>query len=204
MAIIKSGATSDLLTVDATSLAVRVSPYDNLGVRRGPKACYRAAGSFASAASALPFFAISGSVDRVSAIQSITVTCRTLTAVAYNTILVRKYLGMFNGGVTSPFTRVSLDTARPESTCALVAGFTGGPTATVLLGQLGSQRILLQATAAVAATLSPPIEETYRLVGETGAVYLRSRDELLSLAFGAAPATAVTMSIQVEWTEELT
>jgi hypothetical protein len=204
VANIKSGASSDLWTIDPVSKAGRVSLYDSLGNFRGTKATYRAANSAALAAAAGTglFFVISGSATKTLNVQRIVISGLTLTAVAYSIVLCQKYSTAPTGGTPVVFTQVPLDSTSAAGTAGLVQGYTAAPTAGTLVGPIGSRRSLMQATTAAAAGSTVEIVWDFRGQGETAAGTLRGTAEAIALNFSAAPASAVTMSVEVEWTEE--
>lgn len=204
MAIIKSGASVDLLTIDPVSLAARVSPYDKLGNYRGVKATYRAAtpNSVVAAASAAPFFIIQGSATKTIIVQRIIISGGTLTAVAYNSYSATKYSSAISGGTPVVLTAVPMDSTSAPATPNLVQVYTAAPTAGSLVGTLSAKRTLLQATTAAAAGIPDIVEFDFRAILETSGIVLRGVAQGLGVNFGAAPATAVTVSLVVEWTEE--
>src|SRR5688572_5082632 len=103
MATIKSGASTDVLTVGVTSKAARVEPYDSRGNNRGVKATYRAAttANVVAAAGAAMFFVIAGSASRTIIVQRIRITGMTLTAVAYNSLVAEKWSSAPTGGTAT-------------------------------------------------------------------------------------------------------
>ena len=60
-----------------------------------------------------------------------------------------------------------------------------------------------QATTAAAAGISQFVDYDFREVGgETKAIVLRGTTQELGMYWETAPASAVTMHVEVEWTEE--
>ena len=204
MALIKSGATSDLLTIDPTSKAARVSLYDKLGNYRGVKATYQGAtnASVVAAAGTGLFFVITGSATKTVIVQRITASCPTLTAVAYNTIALQKYSTAPTGGTATVLTQVPSDSNSAAGTVSLCQVYTAAPTAGTLVGAIGGARLLLQATTAAAGGLPANAVWDLRAQAESSAVTLRGIAENVGLSFGSAPASAVTLAVEVEWTEE--
>src|SRR6267378_2897274 len=203
---VKSGASADKLTVDPLSKAARASFYDLQGNYRGVKATFRGANAssgFAAAAGTGVFFVIGGSASKTIIVQRILVTGPTLTAVAYNSILCNKYsTTAFTGGTPVTFTRVPVDSGNTAVADVLVQGYTAAPTPGTLVGAVGNQRLLLQSTTAAAGGLPLPAAWDFRIQGENSGLYLRGLTQSLGLAFSAAPASAVTLCVEVEWTEE--
>jgi hypothetical protein len=205
MAIIKSGATSDQLTIDATSKAARVTSYDTLGNNRGVKKTYRAAtnSKVVAAASTQPFFIIQGSATKTIIVQRIRISGMNLTAVAYLALQARKFSTAISGGTATALTQTPMDSTYGASTANLCQVYTAAPTAGTLVGTLSEIQALAQATTAAASGIPDIIELDFRVLGaETHGVYLRGTAEGLGVGFGVAPATAVTLSLECEWTEE--
>lgn len=203
MAVIKSGATSDQLTIDVTSKAARITSYDVEGVQRGIKSSYRvAAGSLVAAASAAPFLAVVGSGTKTIRVQRIRISGPTLTAVAYNAFEACKYSTDHTGG-TSTTPAITPSDSTDAAATAVVRQYTAAPTAGTLTGIIGSTRTLLQATTAAAAgVFDRPVEFDFRNQGSADEGVIRGAAQNISIGFQAAPATAVTLAWEVEFTEE--
>lgn len=200
-----SGAGSDLLTIDATSKAARVSPYGADGAYSGKKATYRASSLIPFAAAVtinVPFFLIEGSASKTITVTSIRVSGLTLTAVAYLTVAVAKYSTAASGGTAISAPMVPLDSSAAAASAAFVKYYTAVPTAGTLVGAVASWRTLAQAaTPAAAATTETHIFEFGNSQEKRGIV-LRGASQGLGLFWPVAPATAVTLAADIEWTEE--
>jgi len=206
MAIIKSGASSDQLTIDPTSKAARVIPYDNQGNYRGVKPTYRAA-------SIIPYvpavtinrtiFTIGGSATKTIIVKKIVVTGMTLTAVQYIAINAVKYSTATTGGTSTSLPQVPLDSADAAGTAAQVRTYTAVPTDGTLVGTIASRRVLGQATVAAAGSIvHEPMIFEFGDNNDNKGVVLRGTSQELALLFPVAPATTVTIGVEVEWTEE--
>lgn len=204
MAIIKSGATSDNLTIDATSKAARISPYDTAGTYRGKKKTYRASSeAFVAAVTAdTPWFLIEGSSSKTITVTRMTVSGCTLTAVAYIVVAVAKYSTAASGGTSTLADQVPLDSNDAAGTANLVRYYTVGPTAGSLVGLIASKRTLMEATTAAATGQTEQLIFNFSDTDETGGVVLRGTSQGLGLIFPVAPASAVTLTADVEWVEE--
>lgn len=205
MAVIQSGTGTDLLGVGAVSKAARVTPYDSLGNDRGTKATYRAAtaSTVAAAASTQPFFIIQGSATKTIIVQRITISGASLTAVAYAAYQARKFSTAISGGTPVTLTQTPVDANSAAATANLCQVYTAAPTQGTLVGTIEEQRVLLQATTAAAAGIPDIVVFDFRTTGsENTGVYLRGTSQGLGIGFGAAPGSAVTLSVMVEWTEE--
>lgn len=205
MAVIKDGnGGTDQVSVHPIAKALRVIPYGHDGANRGTKATYRAAtASVVAAASTQPFFIIEGSATKTIIVQRIIVSGATLTAVAYLGYEARKYSTAITGGTAVTLTQVPVDSTSAAGTANRCSVYTAAPTAGTLVGVVSAKRTLGQATTAAASGIPDVIEFDFRTLGsENTGIYLRGTSQGLGLAFQAAPATAVTLSIIVEWTEE--
>ena len=127
----------------------------------------------------------------------------TLTAVAYVAIVLNKYSTAASAGTSTALTQVPVDSNDAAATLGRCSTYTAAPTAGSLVGGIGTIRALAQATTAAAGGI-PDIELTfdYRNVGEADTPVLRGVNQGFGLAFAAAPASAVTLSVEIEWTEE--
>lgn len=198
---IVSGVTSDLATIDPVSKALRVTHYDTAGNSLAPKPTYRASTAvvFVAVAGTAPFFAIYGSATKTVRIKRIVISGFTLTAVGYINTNVAKYSTAPTGGTATALTPVPLDSNDAASTISLCSVYTAAPTAGTKVGDLSSRRSLGQATTAAAAGIPEEIE--FKIDPDEGIV-LRGTTQGVCLYFSTAPATAVTLAITVEYTEE--
>ena len=205
MATIKSGASTDVLTIGSTNKAARIEVYDARGNSRGVKATYRAATAavLVAAAGTGLFFAMQGSSTKTVRIQRIKLSGLTLTAVAYNSIQLAKYSTTVSGGTATALVATQFDTTDGAATANLINVYTAAPTAGSLVGTLGSIRVLMQATTA-AATGIPDIDIgwDFRNLHEVDQPTLRGTAQGIALNFVSSPASAVSLSLEVEWTEE--
>ena len=181
---------------------------DGLGrlyvAKDGGKPTYRAAttSTFVAPAGTTLFFVIAGSTTRRILPQRITVHCPTLTAVEYNTIVLKRFSSLPTGGTATALTQTALDPLNSNGAAGLCQVYTVAPTDGTLVGTIGNQRVLLQAAASATGTPPAPIEWDFRNVGEGWGPILRQSTQCIGLAFGTAPATAVTLSLEIEWAEE--
>lgn len=206
MAVIKSGASSDQLTVGATSKAARVELYDNLGVYRGVKKTY-------GAASIIPFvpavtasrtiFNIGGSATKTIIVKRIIITGSSLTVVAYLAYNVVKYSTATTGGTSTNLPQVPFDANDAAGTSAQVRTYTAVPTDGTLVGTIASRRVLMQATTAVATgVFHEPIIFDFGDKSDNHGIVLRGVAQECAVVFPVAPATTPTLAIEVEWSEE--
>lgn len=159
-------------------------------------------GVVVAAASAAPFFAIQGSATKTVTVHRIYVSGATTTAVGYLVYVLAKYSTAITAGTATALTKTPLDSTSAASTVNLCNVYTAAPTAGTLVGTLSTKRTLSQATVAAAAGIPDIVEFDFRTLGSpTSGIVLRGIAEGLALNFGAAPATAATVSVTVEWTE---
>ncbi len=205
MAVIKSGATSDQLTVDATSKAARVTLYNSDGSYGGEKSTYRASTLIPFVAAVtinVPWFLIEGSASKTIIVKRIAVSGATLTAVAYLTVNVMKYSTAASGGTATSAPMVPMDSTFPAATAAFVKYYTAIPTAGTPVGSIATSRTLFQSTTAAAAGLPRDFVFDFGDMPETKGVVLRGTSQGLGLIWPVVCATTVTLAVDIEWTEE--
>jgi hypothetical protein len=146
-----------------------------------------------------PFFTISGptSTGRQLTIKRLTVSGPTLTAVAYLNFLSTKYSTAHSAGTSTTATLVPLSSSMFASG-TVVRGYTVAPTAGTSVGDIGAFRLLGQATTAAASGSTEWFDYTFN--DESSPVLFNS-NESIAIRFGTAPASAVTLSVTVEWDE---
>lgn len=203
MAVIKSGATSDQLTIDATSKAARVTLYDSRGNNMGQLPTYAAAtdGTVAAAASATaPFFVLYGSASKTIRLMRLMISGPTTTTLAIQGVTIRKYSSAPSGGTAVALNQVPLDSNNSAATASLCQVYTAAPTAGTTVGVISSVRMLNKSTTVVDG--SNFSELIYDIpVGYHGeALTLRGTTQGVGLQL--VVATATTLSVSVMWTEE--
>lgn len=205
MAVIKSGASTDTLTVDPVSKAARVTLYGSDGSYNGEKATYRASSiiPFVPAVTInVPWFLIEGSASKTITVKRIRVSGLSLTAVAYLAINVTKFSTAAAGGTATSAPMVPLDSNSAAATAAFVKYYTAVPTAGTIVGAVASWRSLAQATVAAAAGNTWDHVFEFGDMPETYGVRLRGTTQGLGLTWPVAPASTVTLAADIEWTEE--
>ena len=171
---------------------------------------YRAATltTFAAEAGSVAFFVISGSATRTRVVRKIRATGIHLTTLAVGTIVAEKWsTAAFTGGTATTLTRTPLDSAFPAATTdGLVQTYTAAPTEGTLVGTIATRRVIVKSTTVVDGApfgdlefdfTEPAVDQPTSPSG----VALHALTQSLSLAFAADPASAVTMSLEVEWLE---
>lgn len=166
-----------------------------------PVARYAASSAaFAAPTSTAPFLAIQGSNAKKVVIRRIILSGPTLTAVGYINFLIKKTSTAVSGGTSTNLTAVKLNSSDPDSTASLIKVYTAAPTAGTAVGNIASRRVLGQATTAAAGGY-PEVMIEFDF-NQIGGVPLNSAAEGVVVHFESAPASAVTMVAQIEWTEE--
>lgn len=174
-------------------------------IERGQGATYRAASAavlVAAVTANVPWFVIYGSSTKVIKVQKIIVSGITLTAVAYVNIGVAKYSTAPSGGTAVAYTKIPLDASDVASTASLVQGYTAIPTTGTRIGFINGRRTLGQATTAAAAGFVDQLIFDFSTGSEKDAVTLRGTAQGVGLEWVAAPASATSVLVSVEWTEE--
>lgn len=166
---------------------------------------YRAAtiDPFVAAVTAdVPWFLIEGSATKVVTVKRIILSGFSLTAVQYAAMNVVKYSTAASGGTATTAPQVPLDSTNAPGSAALVKYYTVAPTPGTTVGNIASRRVLLQATTAAAGGVPPVVVFDFSDMPHTHGVVLRGIAQGLGVEWPVAPASAVTLSAEVEWTEE--
>lgn len=168
------------------------------------KATYRAAtiGNVVAAASTASFFAIEGSSTKTIKITKIRFSGDTLTALAVQSIVINKYSTAISAGTATALTKTPLDSNNAASTANLCSVYTAAPTDGTLVGALASNRHIQKATTVAEGAPFADYEAKFGDSLSTQPIVLRGTAQYVGANFSAAPATAVTLSVEVEWTEE--
>ena len=199
MAIIKSGASSDLLTIDPTSKAARVTMYDTRGNAMVMKAGYCAGttAKFAAAAGTTVFAMMAGSATTTIRVQRITVGGSIATTSINADLVLYKRTALGSGGTPSSLTPIAKDSNSAGSGATNVKVFTAGPTAGTGGGVLATTTMFMGVTPA----LSQIAVFDWTMFGMEAPV-LRGVNDSLELSFGTTQANISTMTVWFEWTEE--
>lgn len=175
---------------------------DKNGVYVGPRETYKVAGNVVAAAGTNAFLTLFGAAGKVIRINKITITGLTLTAVQYLRLAINKNSTAFTGGTSTNPTKVPIDSGSPAST-ATAAQYTVAPSGGgAITGSIAEKTILAQATTPAAGGYPP--EAIFDFSDKSGntPIVLRGAAEGISALFPAAPATAVTLSYEIEYTED--
>ena len=208
MAEIKSGASTDKLTVDPTSKAARVTLYDSAGRETSPqsKATYVATGAYTPPATPTDMISINGSATRNVRVMSIFVTTTTTAAGSIELKLVKRSTAD-TGGAFSPATMIPLDSTDGAAT-ANAGHWTTNPTQGTAVGNTNIMR--MATPVAVPASFAGIVEDAGKeLLPWSGnslldkPITLRGVAQGLFVHFGGAALVAgQTHAYRIVWTEE--
>lgn len=200
----KSGATSDLWTIDPTSKAGRVTIYDASGrdLSGDSKATYSAAtATFTPPATPTDFFIINGSATKTVRIISLLFTCTQTTAGINNFYLIKRTSA--NSGGTAVATTIVKNDSSDAAATAVCQHYTANPTTGSSSGFVKTLKLLTPAPASLVTGI------TYELIyqdtrGYPKPITLRGTAEGLAINFqGAALPTGMAgMAVSATWTEE--
>lgn len=203
MAIIKSGATSDTLTVDITSKAARVTRYDSSGreLSEQSKTTYFAAsGPFTPPATPTDVWVMQGSASKTIRILSLLISS-TQTTGGVNTWYLIKRSTANTGGTSVAANQVPSDSTNPAGTVT-VQHYTANPTVGSAVGTCSVQRSFSPAAAGLAS-------DRMDLLVSGGTSFfdqpltLRGTSQGLALNFnGAALPAGLSVAITCVWIEE--
>lgn len=202
-AVIKSGESTDELSVDPTSKAAHVSQYDTRGNFTGMKIGYSASTALktATAAGTAPFASIYGSSTKTIRVHRIIVSGTCATAAVYGDVIVSKTSDTISGGTATSLTKVPKDSSSGASTATNVKYYTVLPTAGTLVGAIASQQVFLPITGTPAVDVKPVIFD-WTAQGMNEAPVLRGVTQGLELSFGTTTTNAPTLTVTFEWSEE--
>lgn len=198
--VIKSGATTDQMTVGVTSKAARVTCYDGRGNDVGMKVGYSAASvtKLAAPTGTGVFAMIFGSATKTIRIQRIILAgCIATTAINAD-IAVWKRTAVGSGGTCTTLNPVAKDSGSAAGTATNVKFCTAAPTA----GTGGNVAFAQSQYVGVCPAIGQAVVFDWTAQGMNEAPVLRGTGEGLELTYGTTAANAVTETVQIEWTEE--
>lgn len=166
---------------------------------------YRAATTapFAAAAGADMFFVISGSASVKRYIHKVRASGLYLTTLEVETIVCEKWSTAPTGGTATTLTRTPLDSAFPAAqTDGLVQVYTAAPTEGTLVGTVAARSVMLKSSTVVDGAGFADVEFVFGDLPRAYELALNGTAQALSLAFAAAPGSAVSLSVEVEYSEQ--
>lgn len=209
MAVIKSGATSDQLTVDPTSKAARITVYDSSGreVSAQSKATYAASGTFTPAATPTDLLNIIGSNTKTIRVISIKFTTTNTAAGSQQFFLIKRSAAN-TGGTAVAATMIPQD-SNDASATATVQHYTANPTGLgTAVGTISTIRVAspVAVPGSFAGIVNDAGVELLHWQSNTHLdkpVVLRGNTQVLAVNFnGAALVSGQTHAYTVVWTEE--
>jgi hypothetical protein len=204
MAIIKSGASSDLLTIDATSKAARVTLNDSQGreLSLGGKITYAAAtGVFTPPATPTDMSCLWGSATKTIRVLACYIS-GLQTATGINLFNLIKRSSANSGGTWNAATAVPLD-ANDAAATAIAGWYTVNPTSLgTVVGNIRSTRVCCPIATGL---LVPPLDLIQFAQNDelSKLPTLRGVAQGLAVNFGgAALPGGLTMAVEWVWLEE--
>lgn len=208
MAVIKSGASTDQMTVDATSKAARMTPYDSAGreVSDEKVATFAASGAFTPPATPADLVFITGSATKTVRVRSMRIGT-TNTAAGSQQFVLSKRSAAATGGTEVAATVIPVDSANSAGTAVVKHVTTSANTPGTALGNINTKRVA--SPAAIPATWAGivTVADVEMLPrdgdGKIQPVVLRGVAEALAINFaGAALVSGQTHVYSVVWSEE--
>lgn len=203
MAVIKSGESTDQLTIDALSKAARVTLYNPDGSLQVPavKASYLAfTSSFTPGATPTDIFTITGSASKLVRVLSMFIST-VQNASGVNLWQIFKRSTANSGGTSAPVTQVRSDQNDPAAT-ATVLQYTANPTVGTLVGGVWGGYI--GSPTLTSGPLDSIVGAFVNFTEDLGKpIVLRSTSDVLAWSLGgvALPAGLIVRA-GVRWTEE--
>lgn len=210
MAIIKSGASTDQLTVDATSKAARVTLYDSQGREQTPPNSQSISSIFTPAATPNNLVIIEGSASKIIKVYSMWIYTQT-TAAGSVQFFLKKYSTAATGGTfVSAGTPVPNDSNDAAATVNRVGHFTVDPTPGTLVGIIRNVSIATPVLRPATPAGIIEISGIDMITGSQGSytgpaktITLRGVGQYLAIDFNDAALVAGQIhQYSIMWTEE--
>jgi hypothetical protein len=200
MAVIKSGASTDQLTVGATSKAAYVEWRDSRGNSLGMKAGYSACTptKLAAVAGTTVFAQIFGSATKVIRVHRISVAGSIVTAAINADLVATKRTAVGSGGTATTLNQIAKDSTSAAGTATNVKFFTAAPTAGTGGGVIATQSMYMGVTPA----LGQVVVFDWTNGTQNEAPVLRGTGEGIELSFATTAGNIATLTVMFEWTEE--
>lgn len=209
MAVIKSGASSDQLTVDPASKASRNTNYDSAGreISAQSKQTFMASGTFTPAATPSDIIKIIGSATKTIRVVSLKLVTTNTAAGSQQFFLIKRSADD-TGGTFVAATLVPVDSNNSAAT-AVVGHYTANPAALgTAVGTLRTERVA--SPVAVPATFAGVKEDAgfdFLSLGSNmlldQPITLRGTTQVLAVNFnGAALVAGQTHAYSIVWIEE--
>lgn len=210
MAIIKSGASTDQLTVDSTSKAARITNYDSTGreLSLQAKQTFMASSTFTPAATPTDLVIIEGSATKTVRVISFVITTTNTAAGSQQFFLIKRSTADTTGTFVAA-TAVPFDSNNSASTVNRVGHFTANPGALgTAVGTIVTKRVA--SPVAVPATFAGIVSDAGVQLLDFSSntlldqpITLRGVAQCLALNFnGAALVAGQTHAYYLSWIEE--
>lgn len=176
-----------------------VKIFDGRNQYCGPRPTYRASGLLVAPASTAPFLVISGKAGKVIRVQSVRIGNASLTAAALLRLVITKFSALPTGGTSTPPAKVPMDSNDPTSDATLLV-YTAANTPGTAVGPIAETVVSGIATGATTGA-----DDKTTQFSDDGVTYgpkIQGAAECIGVGFGTAPASAVTLSYEIEWTED--
>lgn len=204
MSIIKSGASSDQLSIDPTSKAARATLYDSAGSELRNKKTYSASGAFTPPATPTDLVTIFGSATKTVRVMSFKLGTVN-TAAGSQLFVLSKRSAVTTSGTAVAATAVPLDSSDAAAT-ATVNHYTAAPTAGTALGTIVTKKVastVVTPTSFAGVREDSDVEMLPMSSDQVKSVVLRGVAEGLAINFaGAALVSGQIHTYNVVWTEE--
>lgn len=202
MATIVSGASSDILTIDATSKAARVTLYGTDGslTTGGSKQTFTASSAaFSTVATPTDVFAITGTASKTVKITKMWISGVQTTAGVITTLMIKRSTAN-SGGTSASVTAVAHDSNNSSAT-ATVLQYTANPTTGTTVGNVwsGKHSVPAAATAGIGGFCGVLVDFV-ELYGQP--VVLRGTSQVLAINLNSVTLTGGSIHCGVTWTEE--
>jgi hypothetical protein len=202
MAIIQSGATTDLLTIDVTSKAARTTNYDSEGrdlSYESKETFFAASGPWTPPATPSDMWIMNGSASKTIRIYHISFAA-TQTTGGVNTFYLIRRSTANSAGTAVAATLIKADTSNATAT-ATAQHYTANPTPGATVGNIRVVRAFCPAPAGLNSINMELANTSPNIISQP--ITLRGTAEGVALNFnGVALPAGMSMSLNVMWTEE--
>lgn len=200
MATIKSGVSTDQLTIGPVNKAAYIEGRDSRGNEMGMKPGYSActAVKFAAVAGTGVWASIFGSATKTIRIHKIVVAGSIATAAINADLIINKRTAVGSGGTATTLNQTPKDSNSPAGTATNVKVFTAAPTAGTGGSVVAAQSMYMGITPAAGQV----VVFDWTAYGQNEAPVLRGVNQGLELSFGTTAGNVATLTVMFEWTEE--
>jgi hypothetical protein len=209
MAIIKSGASTDNLTIDPTSKAARVTPYDSTGRELSPgiRQTFSVSGTFTPAATPTDILRITGSASKTVRVLSIFLTTTNTAAGSQQYFLIKRSAdnttGTFVTGTSTPYDSSNAAPTAVAGHYTANPGGLGSAVGTIATYRVASPAAVPASFAGVNTNAGFELIPAHMNPALGQSIVLRGTAQILVVNFnGAALVAGQTHAYNIIWTEE--